>query len=236
MSQIVISASRRTDIPAFYMPWFMDRIDKGYFEVVNPYNRRTSIVPATPAEVHTIVFWSKNFGPFITGRYGEKLIDAGYHLFFNYTLNSESPLLEPNLPPLQTRMSQLGDYERAFWAAYNQLAVRSHLFLPGGCSVAGMITCMTLRAWLHRPHGAVSVAASPALETTTARSADARASCRVLLLGTHRWKPKRRRFCEWKSCWPPSKLIYRFAVKANCWRTCRARQQLRAVLAFPMIC
>jgi hypothetical protein len=114
MSQIVISASRRTDIPAFYMPWFMDRIDKGYFEVVNPYNRRTSIVPATPAEVHTIVFWSKNFGPFITGRYGEKLIDAGYHLFFNYTLNSVAPLLEPNLPPLQTRMSQLAIMSERF--------------------------------------------------------------------------------------------------------------------------
>jgi len=114
MSQIVISASRRTDIPAFYMPWFMDRIDKGYFEVVNPYNRRTSIVPATPAEVHTIVFWSKNFGPFITGRFGEKLKDAGYNLFFNYTINSESRLLEPKLPPLQARMSQLAILSERF--------------------------------------------------------------------------------------------------------------------------
>jgi len=114
MSQIVISASRRTDIPAFYMPWFMDRIDKGYFEVVNPYNRRTSIVPATPAEVHSIVFWSKDFGPFITGRYGEKLKDSGYHLFFNYTINSESPLLEPNLPSLQVRLAQLAILSERF--------------------------------------------------------------------------------------------------------------------------
>ena len=107
MPQIVISASRRTDIPAFYMPWFMDRIDKGFFEIVNPYNRRTSIVPGTPQDVHTIVFWSKDFGPFIAGGYGDKLQAAGYNLFFNFTINSRSPLLEPKLPPLNVRLSQL---------------------------------------------------------------------------------------------------------------------------------
>jgi hypothetical protein len=114
MSQIVISASRRTDIPAFYMEWFMDRIDKGFFEVVNPYNRRTSIVPATPAEVHTIVFWSKNFGPFLSEGYGEKLREAGFNLFFNYTINSESRVLEPHLPPLPERMAHLALLARRF--------------------------------------------------------------------------------------------------------------------------
>ncbi len=105
----MISASRRTDIPAFYMKWFMGRIKKGTFEVINPYNRRVSIVPATPDKVHTIVFWSKNFGPFIKGRFGEKLKQTGYNLFFNFTINSDSPLLEPNVPPLNERLNQL-DY------------------------------------------------------------------------------------------------------------------------------
>jgi len=103
----VISASRRTDIPAFYMPWFMDRIKSGFFEVVNPYNRQTKKVPATPAEVHTIVFWSKNFQPFLKKKWGKKLQKAGYHLFFNFTINSESSRLEPHVPPLDVRLDQL---------------------------------------------------------------------------------------------------------------------------------
>jgi len=105
--QIVISASRRTDIPAFYMKWFMEQIQKGTFEVVNPYSGKVSIVPATPDKVHTIVLWSKNFGPFIDGGFGGKLEKNGYHLFFNFTINSDVPVLEPNVPPLGERIGQL---------------------------------------------------------------------------------------------------------------------------------
>ena len=105
--KIVISASRRTDIPAFYMPWFMEQISRGFFEVANPYNQRVSVVPATVNKVHTIVFWSKNFRPFIDMGYGRKLLKLGYHLFFNFTINSDCPDLEPNVPPLNERFSQL---------------------------------------------------------------------------------------------------------------------------------
>ena len=108
MPQIVISASRRTDIPAFYMPWFMAGIDAGYFEVLNPYNRRTVRVPATLDQVHSIVFWSKNFGPFWDHGYAKELVRRGYRLFFNFTINSVHPVLEPMLPPLTVRLSQLG--------------------------------------------------------------------------------------------------------------------------------
>lgn len=116
-TKIVISASRRTDIPAFYMEWFMSRIKAGSFEVANPYNQRVSSVPATPDRVHTIVFWSKNFGPFQEGRYGEQLQEKGYHLFFNITINSDSPILEPKVPPLAERLAQLKHLCRQFGAA-----------------------------------------------------------------------------------------------------------------------
>lgn len=106
-TRIVISASRRTDIPAFYMKWFMKQIEKGIFEITNPYNRRISNLPSTPEKVHTIVFWSKNFGPFIKEGLGNRLEKMGYHLFFNFTLNSDSPWLEPNVPPLGKRLDQL---------------------------------------------------------------------------------------------------------------------------------
>ncbi len=106
-NKIVISASRRTDIPAFYMPWFMEQIDRGFFEVVNPFNQHVFVVPATPDRVHTIVFWSKNFGPFIDQAYGRQLLKLGYHLFFNFSINSENPDLEPHVPPLNQRLGQL---------------------------------------------------------------------------------------------------------------------------------
>jgi len=115
-TKIVISASRRTDIPAFYLKWFMARLDRGYFTVTNPYNRHISIVPATPEKVHTIVFWSKNFGPFLKNKIGEKLQDCGYNLFFNFSINSGAPLLEPHVPPLSVRLDQLENLSRRFGA------------------------------------------------------------------------------------------------------------------------
>jgi hypothetical protein len=105
--KIVISASRRSDIPAFYMPWFMERIERGFFEVVNPFNRQVKKVSATPTDVHTIVFWSKDFGRFLKQNYGRKLQKAGYHLFFNFTVNAANAMLEPQVPPLGARLDQL---------------------------------------------------------------------------------------------------------------------------------
>ena len=110
----VLSASRRTDIPAFYMDWFMEQINKGSFEVVNPYNRQLSRTPATPDKIHAIVFWSKNFGPFINGGFGKKLKDIGYNLFFNFTINSNYPRLEPRVPSLNQRLDQLNVLCRSF--------------------------------------------------------------------------------------------------------------------------
>jgi hypothetical protein len=105
-SKIVLSASRRTDIPAFYMDWFMERIDQGFFETVNPINQKKTIVPATPGHVHTIVFWSKDFARFIDGGFGDQLSKKGFHLFFNFTVNSENSFLEPNISPLENRIEQ----------------------------------------------------------------------------------------------------------------------------------
>ncbi len=107
MANVVISASRRTDIPAFYMPWFMESIDQGRFDVINPYNQRSYQVPAAPGQVHSIVFWSKNFGPFIKHRYGEALMERGYRLLFNFTINTPHHQLEPEVPPLADRLEQL---------------------------------------------------------------------------------------------------------------------------------
>jgi hypothetical protein len=64
--------------------------------------------------VHTIVFWSKNFAPFIKGGFGQKLSAMGYNLFFNFTLNSSSSLLEPRIPSLARRLDQLRELSRNY--------------------------------------------------------------------------------------------------------------------------
>ncbi len=112
----VLSVSRRTDIPAFYMPWFMDQVTRGVVGVENPYNQQVRQVAVSPERVHALVFWSKNFGPFLTDRCGERLQAMGYHLFFNFTVNSRSPLLEPGVPDLKQRLDQLRQLCQRFGA------------------------------------------------------------------------------------------------------------------------
>lgn len=96
------------------MVWFMDRINKGYFELSNPYSRQTSRLVATPDQIHTIVLWSKNFGPFLEHGYDRDLSTRGYHLFFNFTINSPNPALEPIMPPLADRLDQLSRLTEKF--------------------------------------------------------------------------------------------------------------------------
>ncbi len=106
----VISASRRTDIPAFYFDWFLDCLDQGRFTLTNPYNGRERTVAVSPESVAAIVFWSKNYGPLLR-RLGRL---SGWNCVFNFTLNSHDPLLEPGVPPLEERMGQMSSLVERF--------------------------------------------------------------------------------------------------------------------------
>lgn len=98
---MIISASRRTDIPAFYSRWFFNRIREGYVLVPNPYNpKMISRISLDPGVVDCIVFWTKNPAPMI-GKL-DKLKD--YHYYFQFTLNPYGRDLESNLPSLSKRM------------------------------------------------------------------------------------------------------------------------------------
>jgi len=100
---MIISASRRTDIPAFYSDWFINRIRAGWCSVPNPRNyQQLSIVPLTPQEVTTIVFWSKNPEPLIKRL--DELDQRGYRYYFQFTLNDYPVELEPALPPINVRV------------------------------------------------------------------------------------------------------------------------------------
>ena len=95
---MILSVSRRTDIPAFYMPWFMNRLREGYVMVRNPMNyHQVSRVSLSPEVIDCIVFWTKNTMPLMP-HLGE--IALQYPFYIQYTLNPYGRDLEPGLPPL----------------------------------------------------------------------------------------------------------------------------------------
>ena len=98
---MIISASRRTDIPAFYSQWFFNRIKEGYVLVPNPFNpKMISKVSLHPAVVDCIVFWTKNPAPMI-----DKLDHLqDYKYYFQFTLNPYGEKLENNLPSVDKRI------------------------------------------------------------------------------------------------------------------------------------
>lgn len=89
------------------MDWFMEQIRRGFFNVTNPFTKTRKKVDISRDLIHSIVFWSKNYDDFIRKKAGEKLLQLGFNLYFNFTINSESSLLEPHIPPLRQRFEQL---------------------------------------------------------------------------------------------------------------------------------
>lgn len=61
---MIISASYRSDIPAFYGDWFLKRLEAGFCRVVNPYGGQVAELALTPEAVAGFVFWTRNPGPF----------------------------------------------------------------------------------------------------------------------------------------------------------------------------
>lgn len=116
---MIISASRRTDIPTYYSDWFFNRVRAGYVYVRNPMNaHQISKISLSPEVVDGIVFWTKNPIPML-----DKL-DAlkDYMYYFQFTLNSYGVDVENNIPskndviiPAFQRLSDLIGPDRVIW-------------------------------------------------------------------------------------------------------------------------
>jgi len=116
----IISASRRTDIPAFYSEWFMNRIRVGWCQVPNPLNyNQLSYVSLKPEDVAAVVFWSKNPRPML--KHLRELDDHGLRYYFQFAVNDYPSVLEPNIPSLQMRLETFHEISnhvaalRAIW-------------------------------------------------------------------------------------------------------------------------
>lgn len=98
---MILSVSRRTDIPAFYAEWFVNRIREGFVMVRNPMNfHGVSRISLSPDLVDCIVFWSKNPSPMLP--YLDQIAQK-YPFYFQFTLNAYGTDIEPNLPAIRER-------------------------------------------------------------------------------------------------------------------------------------
>ena len=115
---VIISASRSTDIPAFYAKWFFNRLAKGYCAWYNPFNQQKMYISFERCRV--IVFWTKNPAPIIP--YLPELDKRGIHYYFQVTLNDYvKEGFEPNVPSVDERvetfkkLSSLIGKEKVIW-------------------------------------------------------------------------------------------------------------------------
>lgn len=117
---MIISVSRRTDIPAFYSQWFMNRIREEYCLTVNPFNRKQiSRISLLPEDIDVLIFWTKNAQPLLQNL--AELDALGYRYLFHYTINAYPHALEPGVPTLSetlrtitTIVDRIGP-ERIIW-------------------------------------------------------------------------------------------------------------------------
>lgn len=116
---MIISASRRTDIPSYYFPWFLNRVKAGYACARNPMNpHQVSRVSLTPEVVDGIVFWTKNPAPMLPRL--DELRD--YMYIFQFTITGYDRDVERNLPgkresiiPTFQRLSDQIGPDRVIW-------------------------------------------------------------------------------------------------------------------------
>ncbi|MDR1291587.1 MAG: DUF1848 domain-containing protein [Planctomycetaceae bacterium] len=118
VAPVIISASRASDIPAFFGDWLMRSLRDGYCVWQNPFNRKSQYIGFQ--NLRAIVFWTKNPEPFLPNL--AELDERNFAYYFQFTLNNYEPEnFEPNIPPLKTRielfqnLSRLLGRHRVIW-------------------------------------------------------------------------------------------------------------------------
>lgn len=117
---MIISASRRTDIPAFYPQWFINRIRAEYCGVPNPYNsQQVAFISLAPQDVDIIVFWTRNPRPLFP--YLDELDHLGYRYYFQFTLLDYPRQIDAHTPASSVSISTFRELanrvgpERVIW-------------------------------------------------------------------------------------------------------------------------
>lgn len=115
-SSKIISVSRRTDIPAFYGEWFMNRLNEGFAGYVNPFGGSRHFVALSPENVYCLVFWSKNFTPFMDKL--KEIRTRGYNCYFQFTINALPEIFESNVVAGSRAIETLKELSRIYSPAH----------------------------------------------------------------------------------------------------------------------
>lgn len=116
---MILSVSRRTDIPNYYSEWFYNRIKEGFVYVRNPMNlHQVSMIGLAPDVVDCIVFWTKNPEPML-----DRLDElSAYQYYFQFTLTGYGKDIERNVPhkrekmiPVFQKLSGLIGHQKVIW-------------------------------------------------------------------------------------------------------------------------
>jgi hypothetical protein len=109
---MIVSASYRTDIPAFYADWFLNRLEAGACRVVHPYNNRTIEIPLTGDEVEGFVFWTRNPGPFLGAL--DRLALLGLPFAVQLTVTGYPRALERSVLPVERSVAMAHELARRY--------------------------------------------------------------------------------------------------------------------------
>lgn len=110
---MIVSASYKTDIPAFYAEWFMNRLKAGYCKVVNPYNHgQVSVVSLKRQDVDGFVFWTRNVAPFMGAL--EYLAEKGFPFVVQHSITGYPRQLEEGPVSPEASALSLGEVRRRF--------------------------------------------------------------------------------------------------------------------------
>ena len=117
---MIVSVSRRCDIPRFQFEWFMERLDAGFVEAVNPFNaNQIRRVPLAPDEVDAFVFWTREPSNILAK--AEELTQRGFPFYVMVSLTGYPAVLEPFAPTVEkvcdamTGLAQKIGADRVIW-------------------------------------------------------------------------------------------------------------------------
>ncbi len=102
---MIISASRRSDIPAFFGKEFLSSLKKGEFVTENPFNKKRKTVLFNLKDIDGIVFWTKNPENFFNELDKIKLLNIPF--YFQFTINNYPQKIEPCIPSIEKRINIL---------------------------------------------------------------------------------------------------------------------------------
>ncbi len=130
---MILSASRRTDIPCYYSEWFMKRLEEGYVLTRNPMNySQISRIKLSPDTIDCIVFWSKD--PLNMMDKLDQIDALGYRYYFHFTITPYQLDIEKNLRPKEdivTTFKQLSERigkEKVLWR-YDPIIINKEMGL-----------------------------------------------------------------------------------------------------------